>query len=249
MRERLAALRARIDAAATAAGRRPEAVELLAVSKGHPASAIREALALGLDRFGESYAGEALPKTAELRGAGAQWVYLGPIQSNKTRLLAENFSWVLGLCSLKAARRLDAQRPDDLPPLQVCVQVNADGDPAKAGLAPDELDPFLESVRDLKRLTVRGLMTIPRKAVPAAPVTGPPAFEVLAELFAKQIAAGHRWDTLSMGMSGDFEAAIAAGSTQVRLGTALFGPRPAKPGTGIETDTGTGTPGVDAHHD
>ncbi|MFF8789129.1 YggS family pyridoxal phosphate-dependent enzyme [Streptomyces sp. NPDC015125] len=250
MRERLEALRARIDAAATAAGRRPEAVELLAVSKGHPASAIREARTLGLDRFGESYAGEALPKTAELRGSGVQWVFLGPIQSNKTRLLAENFSWVLGLCSQKAARRLDAQRPDDLPPLQVCIQVNADGDPAKAGLAPDQLDPFLESVQGLRRLTVRGLMTIPRKAVPASPatpttpatpVTGPHAFEVLAELFAKQVAAGHRWDTLSMGMSGDFEAAIAAGSTQVRLGTALFGPRPAKPGTR--------TPGVDAHHD
>ncbi|SEP97638.1 hypothetical protein SAMN04487983_1002314 [Streptomyces sp. yr375] len=245
MRERLEALRARTAAAAVAAGRRPDEVELLAVSKGHPAAAVREALALGLERFGESYVGEAVPKAAELGGSGARWVYLGPIQTNKTRLLAENFSWVLGLCSHKAARRLDAQRPDGLPPLQVCVQVNADGDPAKAGLAPDRLDPFLESIQDLKRLTVRGLMTIPRKTEPepatgAMPVTGPPAFTVLADLFAKHVAAGHPWNTLSMGMSGDFEAAIVAGSTQVRIGTALFGPRPGKPGAQAD--------GEGAHH-
>ncbi|MFC5220524.1 YggS family pyridoxal phosphate-dependent enzyme [Streptomyces coerulescens] len=238
--DRLDVLRARIDAAALAAGRRPQDVELLAVSKGHPASAVREAMALGLDRFGESYATEAVPKLTELNGTAAQWVYLGPIQTNKTRLLAENFSWVLGLCSEKAARRLDAQRPEGLPPLQVCVQVNADGDPAKSGLAPDRLSAFLETVQDLRRLTVRGLMTIPRKAGPGEEGATPPAFEVLAELFAKHVAAGHDWDTLSMGMSGDFEAAIAAGSTQVRLGTALFGPRPARTDARVE--------GEDTHH-
>jgi hypothetical protein len=217
------ALRDRIAAAAVAADRDPAEIDLLAVSKGHPAGAVRTALDLGLRRFGESYVSEVLPKMAELADSPAEWVYLGPIQSNKTRQLAENFAWVLGLSSEKAARRLAAQRSGHLPPLQVCVQVNVDGDPAKSGIAPEQLDAFLEVLDALPRLRVRGLMTIPRHE----PGGVPPGFAVLADLYAKHRAGGRDWDTLSMGMSGDFEAAIAAGSTQVRLGTSLFGPRPA----------------------
>lgn len=240
LRDRLEDLRNRIARAATACGRLPGEVELLAVSKGHPAGAVREALELGLTRFGESYISEAVPKIAEFAGTAAEWVYLGPIQTNKTRVIAENFTWVLGLASERAARRLSEQRPVDKAPLQVCVQVNVDRDPAKSGILPERLDAFVDIVAALPNLTVRGLMTIPRKQEPGTVVTDSPAFAALAELFRRQVEAGQRWDTLSMGMSGDFEAAIAHGASQVRLGTALFGPRAAKPATGSVEMAGTG---------
>lgn len=222
MRERLAGLRARIDAAAVAAGREPASVELLAVSKGHPASAVREAIGLGLSRFGESYVSEALPKIAEITKP-VEWLYLGPIQSNKTKLIAEGFSWVLGLSSEKVARRLSSQRPEGLPPLNACIQVNVDADPAKSGLPPEELDTFMATVAELPNLVLRGLMTVPRLDE-SGDAGG--AFGALAALFEKHRGLGSQWDTLSMGMSGDFEQAIAHGSTQVRLGTGLFGARP-----------------------
>lgn len=241
LQDRLSALRQRIDTAAGAAGRPGADVELLAVSKGHPTAALRAAMDLGLRRFGESYVSEALPKIDALRADGVEWVYLGPIQTNKTRPLAENFDWVLGLSSQPAARRLAAQRPAGLPPLQVCVQVNVDGDPAKSGLAPDRLDAFLDELDAFDTLTVRGLMTITRRPDPGTTDPGAAAFDTLADLFAKQVAAGRRWDTLSMGMSGDFETAIAHGSTQVRLGTALFGARPVRTTEGTANVSGGST--------
>ncbi|MEU8264750.1 YggS family pyridoxal phosphate-dependent enzyme [Micromonospora sp. NPDC048999] len=241
MMGRLAALRQRVAAAAASAGRRPADVELLAVSKGHPVPALRQALDLGLTKFGESYVSEAMPKVDGLQTDSVEWVYLGPIQTNKTRPIAENFDWVLGLSTLSAARRLHAQRPDNKGPLNICVQVNIDGDPAKSGLRPELLDAFLDELDQFGNLTVRGLMTITRRPEPGAGGPGAAAFAALADLFAKQVAGGRRWDTLSMGMSGDFEAAIASGSTQVRLGTALFGPRPAR-----VPDTSANEPGESA---
>ena len=222
---RLGSLRDRIAAAARQAGRDPDQVQLLAVSKGHPAAALRQAAELGLRQFGESYVSEATGKLAELSDLAASWVYLGPIQSNKTRPIAEQFDWVLGLAAERVARRLTAQRPEHLAPLQACIQVNVDGDPAKSGIPVTELDALLDAVDGVAGIEVRGLMTIPRAPEPGRPSTVERTFATLAELFAEQVAAGRRWDTLSMGMSGDFETAIAHGSTQVRLGTALFGPR------------------------
>jgi pyridoxal phosphate enzyme (YggS family) len=222
---RLAQLRSRIADAARQAGRAPQEVQLLPVSKGHPTTALRHAADLGLRQFGESYVSEVTSKIAELSDVPAAWVYLGPIQSNKTRPIAEQFDWVLGLTSGRVARRLAGQRPEHLPPLQACIQVNADGDPAKSGIAVSEIDALLDEVDGLERIEVRGLMTIPMAPEPGHRSTVDRTFAVLAELFAERVAAGRRWDTLSMGMSGDFEIAVARGSTQVRLGTALFGPR------------------------
>lgn len=225
--ERLTAVRAGLSEAAIACGRNTDDVELLAVSKGHPAESIRQAAELGLRRFGESYLSDALPKIDALRDQDLEWFFLGPLQSNKTRPIAENFDWALGLCSEKIARRLDAQRPPSLPPMRVCIQVNVDGDDAKSGVRPEELDGLLDVVGSLPNLSVRGLMTIPRKQ--QAGVADATPFRDLATLFHEHVERGHRWDVLSMGMSGDHALAVAEGSTQVRIGTALFGPRPVVP--------------------
>jgi len=220
---RLEELRQRIEVAAVAAGRNPGEVELLPVSKGQPAEAVREAIGLGLSRFGESYVSEAIPKIAKIVEP-VDWVYLGPIQSNKTRPIAENFAAVLGLSALKAGYRLSSQRPAGLPPLSVCIQVNVDADPAKSGIGPDELAAFVEEISALPNLVLRGLMTVPRMDSGG----DTPGFATMAALFERHRDLGAQWDTLSMGMSADFEQAIAHGATQVRLGTALFGPRAAK---------------------
>jgi pyridoxal phosphate enzyme (YggS family) len=222
--DNLQAVRARVAAACRAAGRSPDTVQLLAVSKAFAVAAIEDAIAAGQMALGENYIQEAVEKIRLLRRPGLRWHCIGPVQSNKTRLVAEHFDWVQSVDRLRIAQRLSEQRPDHLPPLQVCVQVNTDGGSNKAGVAPSELAAFAQQVVQLPRLTLRGLMTIPE---PAADFEAARAVHAVArELFDRLNARGMALDTLSMGMSADLEAAIHAGSTMVRVGTAIFGDRP-----------------------
>ncbi len=224
----LEAVRQRIVAACMAAGRAPSSVQLLAVSKTFPAPSVREVAAAGQTQFGENYIQEAVEKIAALHGHGIVWHCIGPVQSNKTRLVAGHFDWVQSLDRLKIAQRLNDQRPDSLAPLQVCIQVNTDGGPTKAGVTPEDLPALAHAVAQLPRLRLRGLMTIPEPApgFEAACALHRRATELLQGLQAQGLAL----DTLSMGMSGDLEAAIHAGSTMVRIGTAIFGARAKAPG-------------------
>ena len=221
---RLEALRQRIAAAASAPGQYVDSITLLAVSKGQAVERIQEALALGLNQFGENYAYEALPKIHALRDAAPVWHFIGRLQANKTRAIAEHFDWVHSVDRLKLAERLAAQRAHTAAPLNVCVQVNVASETAKAGVAPAEALPLLQSVALLPRLQLRGLMCmLPFDATQQQQHEGFGQLRLLAE---QARAAGLPLDTLSMGMSGDMEAAIAEGATMVRIGTALFGPRP-----------------------
>lgn len=224
---RLAEVRRRIDSACAQAGRTDEGVRLLAVSKTQPADAVRAAVAAGQHAFGENYVQEALDKIVALADLRAQleWHLIGPLQSNKTRPVAEAFDWVHSVDRLKIAQRLAEQRPPGLPPLQLCLQVNVSGEASKSGLAPAEVPEVARAVAALPRLRLRGLMSIP------APVQGLEAqrapHRALRELLEALNAQGLALDTLSMGMSDDLEAAIAEGATMVRVGTAVFGARPA----------------------
>ncbi len=220
--ERLAQVHTRIRAAAEAAGRDPATIRLLAVSKTRPAADVEAALAAGQRAFGESYVQDALPKIDAI-GDRAEWHFIGPIQSNKTRAIAAHFDWVQSVDRLKIARRLSEQRPAGRPPLQICLQVNVSRDPAKAGVAPEAAAELAADIAALPGLRLRGLMTIPARAADPAHQRAP--FRALRELFEALQAEGHALDTLSMGMSGDLEAAIAEGATLVRVGTAIFGPR------------------------
>ncbi len=222
-RERLNRVQARIHAAAERAGRDPAAVQLLAVSKTRPAADIREAFACGQRRFGENYLQEALDKQQQLQDLTIEWHFIGPLQSNKTRAIAENFDWVHSVDRLKVARRLSEQRPAGRPPLNICVQVNLDREASKSGVLPEALDSLLESLQPLPHIQVRGLMAIP--AVRSDPQQQRQALQPLADALARLQPRYPQLDTLSMGMSGDLEAAIAAGATLVRIGTDLFGPR------------------------
>ena len=216
-------VQARIVAACTAAGRDPASVSLLAVSKTFGPQAVREAHSAGQTAFGENYLQEAADKMAALHDLPLVWHCIGPIQSNKTRLVAENFQWAHTVDRLKIAKRLSDQRPPNLPPLQICLQVNIDGGANKSGVAPDELLALAREVAQLPRLQLRGLMTIPE---PAADFDAALAVHRRAQVLLQQLqAAGLPLDTLSMGMTGDLEAAIHAGSTMVRVGTAVFGGR------------------------
>jgi pyridoxal phosphate enzyme (YggS family) len=216
----------RIVAACQASGRQPHSVQLLAVSKTFPADQVAAVAAFGQRDFGENYVQEGVDKIAALKSvAGLVWHCIGPLQSNKTRLVAEHFDWVHSVDRLKIAQRLSEQRPAHLPPLQVCLQVNTDGGPTKAGVAPADALVLAQAVVALPRLALRGLMTIPD------PVAG---FDAQVALHAQakrlfdelQTALGlPHFDTLSMGMSADLEAAVQAGSTMVRVGTAVFGAR------------------------
>lgn len=220
-------VRARIATACRAAGRAPDAVALLAVSKTFGADAVRAAHAAGQHAFGENYIQEAVDKIDALRDLPLQWHCIGPIQSNKTRLVAEQFDWAHGVDRLKTAERLSAQRPPGLPPLNLCLQVNIDGGPTKSGVAPAEALALAQAVAALPRLRLRGLMTIPD---PAPDFEAARAVHASARaLFDQLNAAGLGLDTLSMGMSDDLEAAVAAGSTMVRVGSAIFGTRAVKP--------------------
>lgn len=221
---RVAQVRERIARAAASAGRSADSVTLLAVGKGHPVPMLRAACAAGLTELGESYVDEALPKIAALRDAPLTWHFIGRVQANKTRAIAAAFAWVHGIERLKIAERLAAQRPPGAPPLNVCLQVNLAGERSKAGVAPEALPPLAAAVAALPNLALRGLMCLPPPE--REPARQRAWFAALRALRDGLNAAGARLDTLSMGMSDDFEAAVLEGATIVRLGTVLFGPRP-----------------------
>jgi hypothetical protein len=222
--ERARLVRAEIAAAAASAGRNVSDITLLAVSKAQPAEAVRAAFAAGLTDFGESYLNEALAKLEALEDLPLTWHFIGRLQANKTRPIAERFQWVHGVDRVHIAERLAQQRPVHAPPLNVCLQVNLAGEHSKAGVTPAELPALAAAVAALARLRLRGLMCIP------PPETGPQAqrawFAQLRQLRDGLNAEGAALDTLSMGMSADFPSAILEGSTIVRVGTALFGERP-----------------------
>ncbi len=235
VRTGLAQVHTRIAAACSAAGRTPESVQLIAVSKTCPAGAVRAALAAGQQQFGENYVQEGVEKItalASLQLGGAlnqtpEWHFIGPLQTNKTRVVAEHFAWVHGIDRLKIAERLSTQRPPNLPLLNVCIQINVDGEASKRGVAPSEAAALARAIAGLPNLKLRGLMSIPE------PVTGLDAQraphralrQLLERLNRESGAPVLTLDTLSMGMSADLEAAILEGATMVRIGTAIFGAR------------------------
>lgn len=210
----------RIRAAADAVQRDASSIHLLAVSKTKPAQAVREAFAAGMHDFGENYLQEALAKQAELSDLPLSWHFIGPIQSNKTRAIAENFAWVHSVDRLKIAQRLSEQRPADLPPLNICIQVNVSGEASKSGCTPADLPALATAISTLPHLKLRGLMAIPEPTEDRAAQDA--AFAQVRDL---QASLNLGLDTLSMGMSHDLESAIAQGATWVRIGTALFGAR------------------------
>lgn len=224
--DNLQAVRQRIARACAGAQRDVNEVTLLAVAKTFGPEAVREAWDAGQRAFGENYIQEAVEKMALLHDLAVEWHCIGPVQSNKTRLVAANFHWVHTIDRLKIAQRLAEQRPPDLPPLQVCVQVNIDGGANKSGVAPAEVPALAREIAQLPRLRLRGLMTIPDPAPDYAAQKA--VHDKARALFDELRGAGLAIDTLSMGMTADLEAAIAAGSTMVRVGTAIFGGRPAK---------------------
>lgn len=219
--ERIRAVRSEIEACCQACNRAPETVLLLAVSKTKPAQAIIEAYQAGLRHFGENYCQEALLKQQELAALDIIWHFIGPIQSNKTKLIAQHFSWVHSVDSLKIATRLSAQRPESMPPLNICLQVNISGEESKSGITLAELPDLALAVASLPRLKLRGVMAIP------APQDDYEQQRLPYNLLVKAVTLLNRpeMDTFSFGMSGDLEAAIAEGSTMVRIGTAIFGSR------------------------
>ena len=223
VRERLAETRNRVASAAMRYGRDPNSVRLIAVSKTQPAAAIRTLAELGQRDFGENYVQEALPKLDELRDLSLTWHYVGQLQANKTRVVAEHFHWVHTLDRERIAVRLSEQRSPHAAPLNICIQVSLEDEPGKGGISKTELAPLARRVLELPGLKLRGLMCIP-----------PPrdGFEAQRQLFGELADCAHQLreqgielDTLSMGMSGDLEAAVAAGATCVRIGTAIFGER------------------------
>ena len=219
----LQAVRDAMAAAATEAERAPNDISLLAVSKTFAPEAIREAYQTGQTRFAESYVQEALHKIAALHDLPLEWHFIGPIQSNKTRAITAHFAWVHSVDRLKIAERLSEQRPAHLPPLQVCLQVNISGENSKSGVPPGEAAQLAMQVAHLPHLRLRGLMAIPEPSGEVAAQRLP--FAQLRELFEQLNRQGLQLDTLSMGMSHDFAAAIAEGATMVRVGSAIFGQR------------------------
>ena len=219
----LQAVKARIAAACKASGRPESAVQLVAVSKTHPPEAVRAAAAAGQRDFGENYAQEALTKIQVLADLPLVWHFIGPIQSNKTRAIAEAFHWVHSLDREKIANRLSEARPAHLPALNVCIEVNVSGEASKSGVAPEALGAIARAVSALPRLKLHGLMAIPEPTSDAQLQRR--HFRTLRELKDELVRGGLALDTLSMGMSADLEAAIAEGSTMVRVGTAIFGER------------------------
>lgn len=227
--DNLLAVRQRIGKACATSQRPLESVQLLAVSKNFDAATVQLAIAAGLTDFGENYLQEGLTKIAALPRQSLRWHFIGPIQSNKTRSIAEQFDWVHSVDRLKIAQRLSEQRPPELPPLNICVQVNISGEDSKSGCEPAEAMALCAAIAALPRLRLRGLMAIPAPVATGADARAP--FRALRELFEQVqtdsgIDAG--FDTLSAGMSDDLEAAIAEGATMVRIGTAIFGQRLAR---------------------
>ena len=221
----LQALRAEIAAAAAAAHRTDDCITLVAVSKGHGAEQVRAAVACGVTDFGESYLQEALPKIDALRDLALTWHFIGRIQANRSAAVAASFDWVHGVDRLKVAERLSAQRPHYAPPLQACIQVNIAGEASKAGVAPEAAAQLAQAVQVLPRLKLRGLMCILPPGGSAQDNRA--TFHALQQLLQQLNAKGLGLDTLSMGMSADFREAIGQGATLIRVGTAIFGPRPA----------------------
>lgn len=220
---RLETVKARIIDAANKAGRDPATIQLLAASKTNPPESLREAWEAGQTVFGENYLQEGLMKVRALADLPIEWHFIGPIQSNKTKPIAENFAWVHGIDREKIATRLSSARPESLPPLQVCVQVNVSGEITKSGVDPDKVLELASFVRDLPRLQLRGLMAVPE--LTAVTALQREQFQMLREIFEQLQQQGFDIDTLSMGMSEDLENAIAEGATIVRIGTSIFGPR------------------------
>jgi pyridoxal phosphate enzyme (YggS family) len=221
--DNLQAVQARIGEAAKLAGRPPESVRLLAVSKTWPLSSVLEAAEAGQQAFGENYVQEGVDKIMAITGRNLEWHFIGPLQSNKSRDVAERFDWVHSIDRLKIAERLSAQRPAYLTPLQVCVQINVSGEASKSGCAPDEALALCRAVATLPGLRLRGLMAIPEPTDDPAAQRAP--FRRLREIYEHLRTNGLPLDTLSMGMSHDLEAAVAEGATIVRIGTAIFGER------------------------
>ncbi len=222
--ERLKTTYARIDQATAQANRPLKSVQILAVSKTKPVSDIRLAYEAGQRLFGENYIQEGVEKVQALRElADIEWHMIGPVQSNKTRLVAQNFAWVQSLDRIKIARRLHEQRPDELPPLNVCIQVNIDDESSKSGVTAAQLPELVEAIEGYDRLCLRGLMAIPKATTDTAQQHQ--TLTQLAELFSQYHTKLSNFDTLSVGMSGDLEVAIAHGSHMVRVGTAIFGAR------------------------
>lgn len=222
--QRLKAVQKQITDAAKANNRSPNSIQLLAVSKTQPANAVKMAAQAGQTRFGENYLQDALPKIQALseQGFDLEWHYIGPIQSNKTRSIAENFQWVHSIERLKVAQRLSEQRPAHLAALKICIQVNIGREPQKSGIEPENLNALAAAIIKLPQLELHGLMAIPPAA--STPKQQHAAFAELRTLF-ENLPLTNTLDTLSMGMSNDLETAIAEGSTMVRIGTAIFGDR------------------------
>jgi pyridoxal phosphate enzyme (YggS family) len=221
--DKLQTVRARIDAACRQCGRDPASIRLLAVSKTFGPEAVREAWAAGQPAFGENYVQEAVEKIQALQDLPIEWHCIGPLQSNKTRLVAAHFHWVHSVDRLAIAQRLSLQRPATLPPLQICLQVNVDGGQTKSGVAPESAAQLAHAIKSLSGIRLRGLMTIPEPSDDFTRMLA--VHQRTRALFDQLNAQGFALDTLSMGMSADLEAAVQAGSTLVRVGTALFGER------------------------
>jgi pyridoxal phosphate enzyme (YggS family) len=221
--ENLGLIKDLLASSALEAGREPDAVSLLAVSKTQPVSRVLAAAAAGQRDFGENFVQEGLEKIAVTRDQNLVWHFIGHLQNNKTRLVAENFDWVHTIDTLKTARRLSEQRPEALGPLNICLQVNVDNEASKSGLAPEALPELAAAVAELPLLSLRGLMCLPATRIEFDAQRQP--FARLRKMAESLSDMGYGNDTLSMGMSGDYRAAIFEGATIVRIGTALFGPR------------------------
>ena len=224
LKENLNNVSARVASACERVGRNPAGISILAVSKKHSVDRILALHQLGLASFGENYVQEALEKIKIIQSGEIQWHFIGPMQSNKTREVAENFQWVQSVDRIKILRRLSSQRPEHFPPLNICIQVNIDREPQKAGVLPDSLKELAVTANSLPNLSLRGLMAIPRAG--SALHDPSDSYQRMNTLFHELLDEGLKLDTLSMGMSGDLEAAIMHGSTMLRIGTDLFGPRP-----------------------
>ena len=220
---RLEAVNARIARVAQSIDRQPDEITLLVASKTHPAERLREAWLAGQTIFGENYLQEALAKMPALADLPIEWHFIGPIQSNKTKRIAEHFVWVHSVDRAKIADRLSKDRSESLPPLQICLQVNVSGEASKSGVAPEEVANLAAHVVHLPHLKLRGLMAVPELTTATALQRS--QFHMLWELFDRLKRDGYELDTLSMGMSEDMDIAIAEGATLVRVGTAIFGPR------------------------
>ncbi|MDP2153976.1 MAG: YggS family pyridoxal phosphate-dependent enzyme [Methylotenera sp.] len=212
-------------------------VQLLAVSKAQPASAIREAYAAGQTIFGENYSQEALEKQKQLTDLAIEWHFIGPIQSNKTQVIGQNFSWVHSVDRLKIAQRLNEARASIKTPLQVCIQVNVSNEDTKSGVLPDQLETLAEAINTLPNLKLRGLMAIPAPTTDATQQIA--QFKQVRECYDALINRGLALDTLSIGMSNDYETAISQGATVVRIGSALFGARAPAKNTTLSTSNNT----------